>query len=102
METLETDIARCLRGSETRDRILLSADRRKRAYLQQLAMDAGVDAKTAREAIFGARPRYAPELGLATLRLVRPIDPDGIEFEITGRGADAARIRRSYGDRRML
>ena len=102
MDILDPDIARSLRGSAARDNLLLAADERKRAYLEQLAKDAGVDWRTAKEAILGGLPRFAPDLSLAGLRLLRPIDDRCIEFEITPRGVEAARIRRAKGDRRRL
>lgn len=102
METLDPDIARSLRGSAARDAIFLAADRRKRAYLAQLASDAGVDARTAREAILGGRPRFAPDLSLVAIRVLRPVNEDATEFEITPRGAHAAVIRRRHADRRKL
>lgn len=102
MDELDPDVARSLRGSAARDSILLSADGRKRAYLAQLAQDAGVDIRTAKEAILGGPPRFAPDLALARLSLLRPIDDRFVEFEITPRGVEQAKIRRTKADRRRL
>ena len=102
MDELDPDIARSLRGSAARDAILLNADKRKRAYLAQLATDAGVDWRTAKEAILGGRPRFAPELSLVWLGLLLPVDEQLVDFEITPRGENAARIRRTKLDRRKL
>lgn len=102
MDELEPEVARSLRGSAARDAILLSADKRKRAYIEQLATDAGVDWRTAKEAILGGRPRFAPELSLVWLGLLRPVDDRLVEFDITPRGANAAAIRRTKADRRRL
>ena len=102
METLDPEIARSLRGSAARDAIFLAADQRKRAYLAQLATDAGVDARTAREAILGGPPRFAPDLALVSIRVLRPVNDEATEFEITPRGAHAAAVRRRFADRRKL
>lgn len=99
MDTVDDDIARCLRGSSIRDRLLSSAADRRRAYLAQLAEDAKVSAKRAREAIFGAPPRFAIDLSLVPLQLLRPVDASGNLFEITARGAEAMRVRRARGTR---
>lgn len=99
METVDDDIARSLRGSSIRDRILASADKRKRANLTQLAEDANVTAKRAREAIFGKPPGFALELSLAPLRLIRAVDKKRLLFEITPRGEETMRVRRARGTR---
>src|SRR5687767_14884452 len=99
METVDDDIARCLRGSSIRDRLLCSAVDRKHAYLAQLAEDAKISVKRAREAIYGAPPRFAIELSLAPLQLVRPLDPTGTQFVATPRGEEAVRVRRARGTR---
>lgn len=102
MDDLDLDITRSLRGSATRDAILLAAERRDRAYLQQFARDVGVSTAEARGAIIGGLPRFAPELALVQLELLRPTNTDATEFEITPRGRAAASIRRARGDRRKL
>ena len=102
MDTLDLDVIRSLRGSMARDSIFLSTADRKRAYVSQLADDAGVDLRTARGAIFGEVPRFAPELSLVSLGLIRPLDEKGREFEITRYGDESARLRRQVSDRRKL
>lgn len=102
MDTLDLDIARSLRGSAARDGIFLAAVDRKRAYLAQLAKDADVDLRTARGAIFGEPPRFALDLSLATLGLLKPMNAEGTELETTPLAAQSATIRRAHPDRRSL